>query len=65
MGEPVDYKGYPTRPRRLGTLAWFYEGQDGITICQQPRPNVDAVSTTIPWKKILAAAARRTRLVKR
>jgi hypothetical protein len=44
--------GYPTHPRDITPLAWFYEQPDGLCVCQQKAKGVDAAVVTIPWSKI-------------
>jgi hypothetical protein len=58
MPEAVDHKGYPVSPRDLTKTAWFYEQAEGLVVCQQPAEGVDAVTVTIPWRRLEGALNR-------
>ncbi len=50
MSEPLDHKGYPTRPRQIeNDWSWYYEQPDGITIV------IGGVQARIPWRRVIAA----------
>jgi len=62
MREPVDYRGYPVRPRHIDDNTWFYEQPEGLCICNHPAEGCRTQMFTIPWRKVEAAARRRQRL---
>lgn len=49
------------KPQRLNDLAWFYEEESGLTVCQQPAKDVNAVIVTIPWRMICVAVDQEVR----
>lgn len=51
-------KAYPTKPRFLGKLAWFYEQRMGIDVLIQPNQNTNPVQARLSWSKLEAAVDR-------
>ncbi len=55
MGEPIDYRGYPTKPRKLDELSWFYLEPRGLTIVNEPIEGARNTQIHISWRRIIAA----------
>jgi hypothetical protein len=63
MSEPVDYRGYPIKPRKLDEFSWFYEEPKGVVILtERRRLGERAAQVVIPWRKLEAAVDRRRKL---
>lgn len=62
MPEPIDHQGYPTKPRQIDELSWFYEQRAGLVLVNEPIAGARTTTITIPWRKIEAAVDRRRAL---
>ncbi len=64
MSEQRDHLGYPTTPRKIDGLTWFYEQKRGLYVLNEPIEGARCTTIIIPWRK-LCAAVDRHRAVKR
>lgn len=66
MREPnFDKDGFSLMPTDISEDVWFYDGKKGLTLVVRHSLGVGAITTIIPWRKLLPPVARYSAYQKR
>lgn len=54
----MDKDGFSLTPIDVTEDFWFYDGKKGLTVVVRPALGAGAITTIIPWRKLLPSVAR-------